>query len=156
MIQRIQSLLLLVLAIAMIVLLFIPIWHETVPQTDQNLELTAFHLTGNAGTKPVSTQTIAIGILAILSACVALYEIFQYKNRLTQIKLGMLNTLLIAALLGAIIYYSLFVGEEMNPAVEGDRELGFYFPLAGLILNSIANRFINRDEKLVRSVDRLR
>ncbi len=156
MIQRIQSVFLLLLAIAMIVLLFLPIWQETVPQTDQQLELTAFQLTNTAGGNPVSISSIAIGILAILSACVALYEIFQYKNRLTQIKLGMLNTLLIAALLGAIIYYSLYVGEDINPAVQGEREIGFYFPVVALLLNSLSNRFISRDEKLVRSVDRLR
>lgn len=155
MIQRIQSVFLLLLAIAMIVLLFIPIWQETTPQANQNLELTAFQLTNSAAASN-ATSTIAIGILAIISACVALYEIFQFKNRLTQIKLGMLNTLLIAALLGAIIYYSLFVGEEINPAIEGERELGFYFPVVALLLNSLANRFISRDEKLVRSVDRLR
>jgi hypothetical protein len=155
MIQRIQSVFLLLLAIAMIVLLFIPIWQETAPQTNQNLELTAFQLTNTAANN-TSTSTIAIGILAIISACVALYEIFQYKNRLTQMKLGMLNTLLIAGLLGAIIYYSLFVGEDINPAIEGKREIGFYFPVVALLLNSLSNRFISRDEKLVRSVDRLR
>ena len=156
MIQRIQSVFLLLLAIAMIVLLFIPIWRESAPQTNQELELTAFQLTNNAAANATSTSSIAIGILAIISACVALYEISQYKNRLTQMKLGMLNTLLIAALLGAIIYYSLFVGEEMNPAIEGEREIGFYFPVVALLLNSLSNRFISRDEKLVRSVDRLR
>src|SRR5688572_10581190 len=156
MIQRIQSVFLLLLAIAMIVLLFLPIWSETIPQTNQELELTAFQLTNNAAANPTSTSSIAIGIIAIISACVALYEIFQFKNRLTQMKLGMLNSLLIAALLGAVVYYSLFVGEEINPAVEGHKEAGFYFPLAALVLNSLANRFINRDEKLVRSVDRLR
>ena len=156
MIQRIQSVFLLLLAIAMIVLLFIPIWQETSPQTNQELELTAFQLTNKTAGNATSTSSIAIGILAIISACVALYEIFQYKNRLTQMKLGMLNTLLIAGLLGAIIYYSLFVGEDINKTIEGEREIGFYFPVVALLLNSLSNRFISRDEKLVRSVDRLR
>src|SRR5688572_32438506 len=153
MIQRIQSVFLLLLAIAMIVLLFLPIWSETVPQTNQELELTAFQLTNNAAANATSTSSIAIGIIAIISACVALYEIFQFKNRLTQMKLGMLNSLLIAALLGAIIYYSLYVGEEINPAIEGEREPGFYVPVVALLLNALSNRFIRRDEQLVRSVD---
>ena len=156
MIQRIQSVFLLLLALCLLVLLVLPIWKENDPKTGQVVELTAFHLTETAPAAGTSSNTILIGILALVSAGVAFYEIFQFKNRLKQMKLGMLNTLLIAALLGAVVYYSLFVGEDINPAVEGDKEAGFYFPLAALVLNSLANRFINRDEKLVRSVDRLR
>ena len=156
MIQRIQSVFLLLLALTMLALLFLPIWQETVPQTNQAIELSAFNLTNNAAAQPTSKSSIAIGILAIVSALVALYEIFQFKNRLTQMKLGMLNTLLIAATMGAIIYYSLYVGEEINPAIEGEREPGFYIPVVALLLNALSNRFIRRDEQLVRSVDRLR
>ncbi|HSI89475.1 MAG TPA: DUF4293 family protein, partial [Adhaeribacter sp.] len=97
-----------------------------------------------------------IAILAIIAAAVAIFEIFQYKSRLTQMKLGMLNTLLLAGLLGAIMYYSYYVGDEMMPTVEGEREAGFYLPFLALLLNAMANRFIRRDEQLVRSVDRLR
>jgi hypothetical protein len=156
MIQRIQSVFLLLLALSMLAILVLPIWQETVPQTNQQVELTAFQLTNNAAAQPTSTSSIAIAILAIISAGVALYEIFQFKNRLTQMKLGMLNTLLIAITMGAIIYYSLYVGEDINPAIEGAREPGFYVPVVALLLNALSNRFIRRDEQLVRSVDRLR
>ncbi|MBK0403445.1 DUF4293 domain-containing protein [Adhaeribacter sp. BT258] len=160
MIQRIQSVFLLLIALCMIAFLFLPIWSKTDAETGVTATLTAFSLTQTAAagteTASTSTSTIALTILAIMAAAVALYEIFQYKNRLTQMKLGMLNTLLLAALLGTSVYYAYYVGEEMIKGVPGEREAAFYLPFLALLLNALANRFIRRDEQLVRSVDRLR
>ncbi|QMU27358.1 DUF4293 domain-containing protein [Adhaeribacter radiodurans] len=162
MIQRIQSVFLFLIAVALICLLFLPIWSKT-DANGQEYVLNAFSLaasntpsTGNT-MATVSKSTIAIAILAILAALVALYEIFQYKNRLTQMKLGFLNTLLLAGLMGSCFYYVSYVGEEIvKTPGRGEYETGFYLPLLALALNALANRFIRRDEQLVRSVDRLR
>src|SRR5687768_7972472 len=165
MIQRIQSVFLLILVIAMISLLFLPLWAKTNPQNNQEVVLTAFSLSSQATTPTDAPSTIstinensmAIAGLAIIIALVALYEIFQYKNRFTQIKLGLLNSLLLAALLGTIFYYSSYVGDALvKTTTPGDYQAGFYLPILGLIVNSLANRYIKRDEDLVRSVDRLR
>jgi hypothetical protein len=167
MIQRIQSVFLLILVIAMVCILFLPLWEKTNPQTGEQVVLTAFSLLAQplalpdsasaAAASGLSQNTMAIAGLAIIIALVALYEIFQYKNRFTQIKLGLLNSLLLAALLGTIFYYSSYVGDELVKTTEpGDYQAGFYLPVLGLIVNSLANRFIKRDEDLVRSVDRLR
>lgn len=167
MIQRIQSVFLLILVIAMVSVLFLPLWHKTNPKTGDEVVLTSFSLAAQPGAvtggtaavaaTAISENTIAIAGLAIIIALVALYEIFQYKNRFTQIKLGMLNSLLLAALLGTIFYYSSYVGDELvKTDTPGDYQAGFYLPVLGLIVNSLANRFIKRDEDLVRSVDRLR
>lgn len=165
MIQRIQSVFLLILVIAMVSLLFLPLWTKTNPATNQEVILSAFDLNseGASATDAATTlggiheNTMAIGALAIIISLVALYEIFQYKNRFTQIKLGLLNSLLLAALLGTIFYYSSYVGDELvKTSTPGKYQAGFYLPILGLIVNSLANRFIKRDEDLVRSVDRLR
>ncbi|WP_026462262.1 DUF4293 domain-containing protein [Adhaeribacter aquaticus] len=167
MIQRIQSVFLLILVIAMISVLFLPLWAKTNPQTGEEVVLRAFSLAAEplavtdsataVATSSINTNTMVIGALAILVALVALYEIFQYKNRFTQIKLGLLNTLLLAALLGTIFYYSSYIGDELiKTDTPGKYQAGFYLPILGLIVNSLANRFIKRDEDLVRSVDRLR
>ncbi|AKD02883.1 DUF4293 domain-containing protein [Pontibacter korlensis] len=166
MIQRIQTVFLALLAIAMIAMLFLPLWSKTDPATGETVVLTAWNLKSyflneqgepsSAGTIP-QQGTIAIGMLAIAAAVIAVYEIFQYKSRLNQMKLGLLNTLLIVATLGALLYYAYFVGSDLVQADEkGSYEAGFYLPLLALVLNSLANRFIKRDEDLVRSVDRLR
>ncbi|PSR57255.1 DUF4293 domain-containing protein [Adhaeribacter arboris] len=163
MIQRIQSVFLFLIAVALICLLFLPIWSKT-DANGQEYVLNAFSLaaantvnvTGTT-TATVSKSTIVIAILAILAALVALYEIFQYKNRLTQMKLGFLNTLLLAGLMGSCFYYVSYVGEEIvKTPGRGEYQAGFYLPLLALALNALANRFIRRDEQLVRSVDRLR
>lgn len=109
-----------------------------------------------AGTLP-ERGTIGIGLLAIAAAVIAAYEIFQYRSRLNQMKLGLLNTLVMAALLGTTFYYATYVGAEMVEAdSNGSYHAGFYMPVFGLLFNALSNRFIKRDEDLVRSVDRLR
>ncbi|GAA4390090.1 hypothetical protein GCM10023186_37960 [Hymenobacter koreensis] len=144
---------LLLLALAMISVAFLPIWSKTDPTSGQTLTMTAWQLTGTGVT---SMATYAIGALALASAAVALFEIFQFRNRFNQLKLGALNLLLISATLGASFYYS-SVGEQMlNVKIPGDFEAGFYLPTLALLLNLLANRFIRSDEKLVRSMDRLR
>ncbi|PJJ48400.1 DUF4293 domain-containing protein [Hymenobacter chitinivorans] len=158
MIQRIQSVFLLLLALAMVSVVFVPIWSKLDPASGQELVLTATKLTyahADAGMS-VPTNTYAIAALALTSAAIAVFEIFQYRNRFTQLKLGALNFLLIVATLGACFYYS-GIGERMlNIKMPGSYEAGFYLPTLALLLNLLANRFIRSDERLVRSADRLR
>ena len=158
MIQRIQSVFLLLLALAMLSVLFLPIWSKFDPASQQTVVLTATQLAfekANAGAAaPISTWPIAA--LAAASAAVALLEIFQFRNRFNQLKLGMVNFLLIVGTIGAGFYYS-GVGEQLvNIKMPGTFQAGFYLPTLALLLNLLASRFIRRDERLVRSMDRLR
>lgn len=161
MIQRIQSVFLLLLVLSMVAMLFLPLWAKTDATTGEEVVLTAWniksYMPADAAEGTPVKSAIAIGMLAIAAAVIALYEIFQFKNRLNQMKLGLLNTLVLAALLGTSFYYAAYVGAELVKADNnGAYEAGFYFPMLGLLLNALANRFIKRDEDLVRSVDRLR
>ncbi len=112
--------------------------------------------TKSAPNAPAAILTYPIGILAAASVLVALAEIFQYRNRMRQVMLGGINLLLIAATLGASFYYSSLGEQMLNIKIPGTFEAGFYLPTLALILNLLANRFIRRDEQLVRSMDRLR
>jgi uncharacterized YccA/Bax inhibitor family protein len=96
------------------------------------------------------------GGLALIGAFIAVVEIFKYKNRLTQIKLGMLNSLVMVASLLLLVILSYFDQKELMPTIQGIYEPGLFLPAAALIFNSLANRFIRKDEKLVRSIDRIR
>ncbi|GAB3542539.1 hypothetical protein GCM10027443_43540 [Pontibacter brevis] len=147
-------------------MLFLPLWSKTDAVTGETVVLTAWSLKsvmlnaeGNPtgpGTLP-QQGTLGIGLLAIAAAVIAAYEIFQYRSRLNQMKLGLLNTLVLAALLGTTFYYATYVGAEMVEAdSNGTYHAGFYMPVVALLFNALANRFIKRDEDLVRSVDRLR
>lgn len=160
MLQRIQSIFLTLVFVAMIVAVLSPLWKKCDTATAGAVQLTAINLTEytNFETKEVSSQswTFYIALLALVAAGVAVYSVTQYKNRLTQIKLGALNSLLMGGSLITAVYFS-FQGEKLlEPGIKGVFLLGFYAIFAGLIFNVLANRFIRRDEQLVRSVDRIR
>jgi glucan phosphoethanolaminetransferase (alkaline phosphatase superfamily) len=135
-------------------MLFLPSWTE---RKDTDLvELDAFKMEHiKQQTVASSTPTFYIAILAIASAVIAFYSISRYRNRLLQIKLGALNSLLMAGVLGLIVYFSK-QGEDIITNQNGEHQLGTYLPMAAMICNLIANRFIRRDENLVRSADRMR
>lgn len=163
MIQRIQSIFLLLVAIAMITHLFFPVWQKVEVIEKEVITINGFELlyesfdseTGET-TLISSKYTLLISILASLAAGLSLYSIFQYKNRLTQIKLGALNSLLMGGSLFSALYY-IWKADPMLPnSTDSSYLFGFYAIIMGLIFNSIANRFIRRDENLVRSADRLR
>ncbi|MDQ3393798.1 MAG: DUF4293 domain-containing protein [Bacteroidota bacterium] len=166
MIQRVQSIFLFLVGMCMFLVLFFPLWEKVSIEDQQVATLSAYSLTlYTIDTTTLETapglisemQTYYIAIVSILAALVAFYSIFKYKNRLTQMKLGALNSLLMAAVLGVSLYIATSYGNPMlRPEVEGSYKLGFFFPAFALIFNVLSNRFIRRDEKLVRSVDRIR
>ncbi|AMM50958.1 hypothetical protein TH61_06875 [Rufibacter sp. DG15C] len=158
MIQRIQSVFLFLIVIAMVGMFFVPIWAKTNPANGVEYVLDAYHLGPETATEGAASKSaIFIAILAAAAALIALYEVFQYKSRLTQIKLGLLNSVVLAALVGVVFYFSFYVGEDLVATKEsGERLSGFYIPFVAMVMNALANRFIKRDEDLVRSMDRLR
>ncbi|MBU6119906.1 DUF4293 family protein [Hymenobacter siberiensis] len=157
MIQRIQSVFLLLLALAMLSLLALPLWHKVDGLTHQELTLTAFGFDAQGLTVPAGIGPVwLIGTLAAASAALAFYEIFQFRTRMRQLMLGSINLLLITATLGAEFYFQTKGEQLLNIKLEGQVLLAFYLPTLALLLNLLANRFIRRDEQLVRSADRLR
>ena len=162
MIQRVQSIFLLVLGVCMILSIVFPSWQKAGNQTGELVTLNALTLEFvQNGAVASSIPTFYIAILAVGSTLVAFYSLSQFKNRLTQIKLGALNSLLMAGVLGLILYFSRR-GEDMLPQTNQttagfeNYEAGFYLVVIAMICNILANRFIRRDENLVRSADRMR
>jgi hypothetical protein len=157
MIQRIQSVFLFLVMVAMTLMLFFPLWEKQNPRTTEKVTLSALQL---AYQKPAGAaqpqSTVYLAILAGVSIVLAGLSLFSYKNRKTQVVLNLANTLLLAATLMACTYLS-FQGEKLlaEPA-RGQYLLGFFMPAAALVCNALATRFIRRDEQLVRSMDRLR
>jgi len=92
---------------------------------------------------------IVIGLLAIIG-----YAIFRFKQRLHQLKLVKIGIFLNIILVAGIFlnYFKFFT----NAQIGSELGLGSYFPLISLVMLVVANRYILKDEKLVRSADRLR
>ncbi|WP_312820181.1 DUF4293 family protein [Kaistella carnis] len=90
--------------------------------------------------------------------CVALVlfgfiSILSYKERKRQILLNNISLIINALLLGLLAYWLLTLPGGMNFPEKGIEPL---FPLLSIICLLIANVFIRKDERLVKSVDRLR
>ena len=164
MIQRVQSLFLLGVIVCMALAITFPTWEKTSPDAEIKYTLDSlywreFQKNDSAGnswdivnTKP-SFYLAGIGALACL---IALYSIFQFKKRTVQIKIGALNAFLMMAYI-ALATYFIYQGEsKIGIDTRGIFKPGYFLPLGAMILNSLANRFIKKDEDLVRSVDRIR
>jgi phosphatidylserine synthase len=94
----------------------------------------------------IETTPLARALMLIASAVLAALTIPLYKNRKRQAQFSLLPMLLL------FIWY---VQLSMAAPVEG---LGWYhaLPLVSILLIFLARKGILRDEKLVRSLDRIR
>lgn len=100
-------------------------------------------------------DNIALLILFCLAGGLAFVSIFLFKNRKTQLLLSRIA--IVANVIGFILALILFFNDmgTLGEATPND-ELGIGAPIAFLIFGILAMRFINKDEKLVKSMDRLR
>ena len=92
-------------------------------------------------------------LLFAISAVVALYTIFKYKKRNLQQLLNWLNIVINFTLLGIFVY------QMLNSSGEGiisEKGVGVFVPVLSIVFLFLANKAIRRDEKLVKSADRLR
>ncbi len=160
MLQRVQSLFLGVTGICMILMVFFPIWSKTDSEGSSMYLLFAI---GEISRDLVSGQDTAsylpagiIAGLALIAAGIAFFEIFQFRNRLLQIKIGALNSVIMGLSLGLAIYLVTQLDKEIMPGIPGVFHMGFYLPAVAMFSNVVANRFIKRDEKIVRDADRMR
>ncbi|MEZ0608187.1 DUF4293 domain-containing protein [Fibrella sp. WM1] len=161
MIQRIQSVFLFLIAAAMGVTLANPIWEKAGSKPGEEAELTslqyAYEQAGSGSVTTFVTPLWYLGGLLIIIAVIALVAIFQYKKRLLQMGLCAVNAILLTASMGVILYNVLINGKSYgNPADQGSFLTGFWSIVVALVLNALANRFIRRDEKLVRESNRIR
>ncbi|MGE4347965.1 MAG: DUF4293 domain-containing protein [Flavobacteriaceae bacterium] len=137
MIQRIQTLYLVLVAIASGILPFVfPLWQ------DESGEKKVFFM-----------ENMTYATLLGLSFTLALLALFGYKKRQNQFVLNRLNIILNLILLGLFVYRSLTLsGEE----VASEKGIGIFLPIVAVVCLVLANRAIKKDEELVKSVDRLR
>lgn len=164
MVQRVQTLFLLGVIICMALVIVFPIWEKTNPETGFKCTLDAFYWQEYQQNKSDRTTweltftkpTFYLAGIGAIICLIALYSIFQFKKRTMQVKLGALNAFLLMAYIATATYF-IYQGEnKMGMEIRGIFKPGYFLPLGAMILNSMANRFIKKDEDLVRSVDRIR
>lgn len=136
MIQRIQTIYMLLVALLGIALYY---WFPT--------------LLGESGVALFErSEPLFLGLIGI-SIALSIIAIFLYKNRKLQFVINRFNILANLILLGVFVYRSLSVPGETLVSEKG---IGMYIPVISIVLLVLANRAIQRDEQLVKSVDRLR
>ncbi|MBS7333238.1 DUF4293 family protein [Faecalibacter bovis] len=86
------------------------------------------------------------------SAAVSFFSILMFKNRKLQMTLGWVNVILNILLIGSFIFSLLNLPGEEN----SEKGIWAIVPLITIVLLSIANRLIKKDDNLVKSVDRFR
>jgi len=158
MIQRIQSVFLLLAFLAAVALFFFPlagIYSDTATYKFYVYELKNM-VPGEVSLFSFMT-TFPLLLLNILVAALSIGSIFLYKNRISQAKIVRLAILLDIVLIALIFFvYAKIVETNLLASPDYLDEAGIYFPLISLIFLILANRSILKDEKLVRSIDRLR
>ena len=152
--QRIQTVFLIIAIVSLLASVFLPIWVTVEGDGDRHV-LYALHYSvvekGQQST--VYFPYCLTAVFAIASITVALIEIGKFKNRMLQMKLGALNSLFLVATIGCAVY---FASDLMRSFQGGDYGLGLWLPGVAVLANLLANRFIRKDEKLVRDSERLR
>lgn len=160
MIQRIQTIFLLIVGLAMLMFLFAPIWQKVDSSSGASYTLTAFSLEMVSdpaeGIKDEFSPYVVPGILGFLAVCISFTAIGMYKKRMRQIMLSTLNSIVIGTALGLSAYWATQAEGEFLPGIQGNYSYGLFLPAIALVFNSLAVRFIRKDERLVRSMDRLR
>lgn len=103
----------------------------------------------------ISDHLLLIGLVC-LSVLLAMISIFLFKRRPLQIKLSRINLVLNALLLllSIVLLYQAYT--ELAPGTEVSVEYGYLMPFLSIIFLILAIRYITKDEKLVRSSERLR
>lgn len=147
--QRIQTVFLGVASLALIVALVYPLWEARVG--DEKIVLTPFYLLQNDQYFYYPYALTAVLTVAGLTLCIL--TIRRYDNRMVQMKLGLLNTLILTAVMACIVIFVLQLNKQYALAQNG---VSMYFVFAAVVCNWLAVRFIRRDEKLVRDSERLR
>jgi len=100
---------------------------------------------------------LPLPLVAAGIAILAMFALFQYKNRPFQVKLTNMGVLMsIALIMGIFFLYIPMIEKKINIVPDYSHAYGIYFPLVAMVFMVMANRAIKRDEKLVRSADRLR
>ncbi len=137
MIQRIQSVYLLLAAVAIVVFNFVALGIDETPDPDVIV---------------MGKNLMPVFIVSLVIATISILNIFLFNNRKLQMNICKLSILIVVVLSGLTAYF--LFGNPAN-AIEMP-SIGLVMPIFTFLFSFLALKKINADEKLVRSIDRLR
>lgn len=157
MIQRIQSIFLLLAVLANLAVLMLPVWQSDL--TGNSSMISALVVEGententlqffeHTDSTHLAMHSLFLGMV-VLSSLLLAFTIFRYNDRPGQIRLTYIGIILIFVEILAVVLLAQS-GTAARP------QIGFGLPVVAILLSWLAARFIRKDEDLVRSVDRIR
>lgn len=139
MIQRIQSVYLFLSGISMLLMVLIPIgFQQSEAGVIAEVEM---------------MQNLPTLIMSILSVVIAVATIFLFNNRKLQLKINGFLIFMCLLVIGSIALYQFVLGINM---ITSPNYIPYVLSGFALIFSILSYRGINADDKLVRSMDRLR
>lgn len=157
MIQRIQSIFLLLAVLVNLAVMIVPAWQSELSGKEGVISALSFEGENTENTLQFfehtdsQSQALHIGFfsLVLLSSLWLLVSIFRFKDRSAQMRMVYIGIILIFVEILAVVLLAQSGGDP-NP------QRGFALPIVAIVMAWVAARFIKKDDDLVKSVDRIR
>lgn len=150
MLQRIQTVYLLLASICMVVSLLTHLATFSFNGEIVQLEAMGFYLN-----KEIIFSTWGLFVIGNISAILSVLIVFLYNKRMLQIRLAAINIFIILGYYGLIAFYISMRNPEVNSEFQ-NIGIGIIMPFIAIILTYLAIRKIGADEALIRSLNRIR
>ena len=150
MIQRIQTIYLLIVTVLMAVCLLNPIG-SIITGDNEISEFTNLYIALAEGVKDYTPW--ALFVILLLVAVLAFVSIFLFKKRMLQIRMSLFSIIL---LIGYYITLIVFIFTIPAEGTNFSASWTVCLPFVAIVLDWLAIRAIGADEALVRSYERLR
>jgi hypothetical protein len=157
MFQRIQTLFIIGAFAACATCFFLPFWLYTGTNPDYAYRVSLFAIKLISGEEQIiDLGTIPILVIVAVSTILTIVSLFNFKNRQRQIKINNYNVFLTILFIGTIYLWIPHMIDGFLRTAVMHWQFGLIMPLFSMVFLIIANIFIKKDEKLVKSADRLR
>lgn len=152
MIQRIQSVYLLVVTVLLVVAMCMPAGQFI---ASDGVTVTLFKPLGVVMTDGGFQSTWGLFGILLLSAIIACCTIFLFRNRMLQVRMTVFGSILLVGYYITFGVFAYLLKDDLS-AVSFRPGWALCLPLVCIILNYLSFRAIYRDEVMVRAADRLR
>ncbi|SDC68251.1 DUF4293 domain-containing protein [Pedobacter soli] len=155
MIQRIQSIWLFLAAFTLILMLFLPVASKEIGGTESAIYTSGLFqiIAGKAGSPFKIISFLPLLITNIAVAIICFINIFNFRKRSFQKRFAILSIVLI----GGFAFWCSIYAKKLPGGIEGANfGIGAYLPALAILFIVLAIFGINKDERLIRSAERLR
>lgn len=147
MIQRIQTVYLLISALLTGLLFLLPF-----AEIAQDGVIYLFNYKGIVLDGTVKENGFSISVLIGIILALHGVAIQSFKNRIRQMRIVVFSILLMVGLFGLFFFFTSYTFSDAKISYK----ISMVFPLIAIILDYLAIRAIGKDEALIRSIDRIR